>query len=363
MYCDTATVAYRRPGINPETGRHYAPWSYNKYKDDDTLYELYNHPPHGSEAILLPCGKCLLCTKRHRMHWVLRCMHELHNHDRSCFLTLTCDDAHIDKVFPPLDLPRNSDCDDFDNGYAVAFGNDDAIYAPLPGVVRWHSLRHKPFQDFFKRLRITLFRSGYPGVDNVRYYMCGEYGDKTHRPHYHAIVFGWMPGDLLALLGKPGLFVSPTLSKLWPYGYHTVARVDPECVSYVAGYVDKKLDGARMQWAENNVAPEYVRMSRNPGIGRDYAEQYLDSDIYPMGDDGVLARDYCMVGKMHIKTPRYYDNILQLRDPVKFGKVLAHREQVAVARGVDFDLPAWLNESHRKHAVAAARRRLREPGA
>lgn len=145
-----------------------------------------------------------------------------------CYLTLTVDDEHIDHVFP---------------------------LSPVSSMVdgrRWNCLCHKPFQDFLKRLRrrldygvkYTIVRDGeivdrqYHGEKNLRYFMCGEYGDQTHRPHYHAIIYGFYPPDARPL--NKGLYISDFLSQVWPYGYHTVAKVEPACVSYVAGYVDKK---------------------------------------------------------------------------------------------------------------------------
>ena len=303
----------------------------------------------------------MLCTKRYRLHWVLRCVHELHYFDEACYLTLTVDDAHIDQVFPPL---------------GKSFVSDHV----------WHSLQHKPFQDFMKRLRRRLDYGlpvapdvdsstgkprflcyyGEPGK-SLRFYMCGEYGDHTHRPHYHAILFGFYPPDALPLPGSR-LFVSSFLSQVWPFGFHTVARVEPDCISYVAGYVDKKMDNSRMEWASNNVVPEYTCMSRGcsrlgtGGLGKQFFFDF-QNDIYPENDDGTFARDYCIIGKgSRVRTPRYYDKLLELRVPEKYARLVAFREEVAVSRGASFSLADWLNESHRRCAVAVARRRQRDPG-
>lgn len=358
MYCDAATVAYRRQGIDPATGKHYKPYFFGRYKSDENLFMLYSQVPYGSEALLLPCGKCMLCTRRYRLHWVLRCVHELHYYDEACYLTLTVDDSHINIVFPPL---------------GRAFTSSFV----------WNSLSHVPFQRFMKRLRrrldygvsSDLIVSGKPLKHiyhgevgkPLRFYMCGEYGDKSHRPHYHAIVFGFYPPDALPLHGTK-LFVSPFLSQVWPFGFHTVARVEPDCISYVAGYVDKKMDNSRMEWASNNVSPEYTCMSRGckeigtAGLGSKFACDFVD-DIWPENDDGTFARDYCIIGKnSRVRTPRYYDKLLSLRLPEKYARLLAFREEVAVSRGASFSLADWLNESHRRNAVAVARRRQRDPG-
>lgn len=369
MYCDTPTVAYRRKGIDPATGKHFAPYAFFRYRSDDDFLERYNHHPSLAEALILPCGKCLLCTKRHRYHWVLRCMHELHYYEDASYITLTVDEPNLLKVFPHREIDSH-EWADFDCPSALGLARPADVY-------QWPSLCHRPWQLFFKRLRISLVR-GWPCINpasrlpdfyhgcegGLRFYMCGEYGDLRHRPHYHAIIYGFWPPDVLPHpSGRKGLFYSPQLMKIWPHGFNTVARVVPDCISYVAGYVDKKLDNSRLAWAVNNVAPEYTCMSRNPGIGREFCEEFLHTDIYPENADGSFARDYCLVGdRIRVRTPRYYDDVLALRDSEKFGRLFAHREKVGASRRVDIDLSEWLNESHRKHAVAAARRRQREPG-
>lgn len=356
MFCNNPTVAFRLAGKDPLTGKHHKPWSFHQFRSDDDVERLFNSAPPGNEAIILPCGKCLLCTKRYRLHWVLRCMHEARFYSQMCYITLTVDDAHIDGVFPPV----------------CSFNGSS-----------WHSLRHKPFQDFMKRLRRQLdygyryaemvdgkpvdrIYKGEPGRP-LRFYMCGEYGEKFHRPHYHAIIFGFFPPDARPLRGN--LCTSDLVSRKWPFGFHTIAKVEPACVSYVAGYVDKKLDDARMDWAFNGVAPEYVAMSRGSavrgtgGIGREFFDNFY-KEIYPMNDDGSFARNFAIIGSgTRVKVPRYYDDLLDLRDPERYDKLLAFREQVGSVLDADFDLVEWLNESHRRHAVAAARKRPRlDPG-
>lgn len=357
MYCDAPTVAIRLAGINPATGKHYKPFKFIRYKSDDQVRRDFVCVSPGCETLLIPCGRCLLCTKRYRMQWVLRCMCESRLYSQMSYLTLTCDDEHLDSVFP-------------------------SVGKSVDGLFRWNSLSYKPFQDFMKRLRRQLqygfhydvivdgkpvhrVYHGEPGK-SIRFFMCGEYGDHTHRPHYHAIVFGFWPPDAKKLRGK--LYVSDMIARRWPFGFHTVGKVEPDSISYVAGYVDKKLDGARMSWAFEGVRPEFVSMSRGcsslgtGGIGRCFFDEYY-KEIYPMNDDGTFARNYAILGRgTKIKVPRFFDELLDLRDPERYDKLMAFREQVGAAAEQEFELGEWLNESHRRHAVAVARRLQRDPG-
>lgn len=355
MYCNAPTVAIRFAGINPATGRHYKPFKFFRFRDDEQVKRDFVCAPPGYETLLLPCCKCLLCTKRYRMQWVLRCMHESRFYSQMCYLTLTCDDEHINAVFPSRGRS-------FIDGYS------------------WNSLQHKPFQDFMKRLRRQLqygfhydvivdgkpvhrVYHGEPGKP-IRFFMCGEYGDHTHRPHYHAIVFGFWPPDAKVLRGN--LYTSEMVFRRWPFGFHTVGKVEPDSISYVAGYVDKKMDESRMIWANECVSPEYVAMSRGcsalgtGGIGRGFFDEFY-KEIYPLNDDGTFARNYAIVGcGTKVKIPRYYDELLDLRDADRYDTLLSFREQVGAAAEQEFELGEWLDESHRRHAVAVERRRQRD---
>ena len=97
----------------------------------------------------LPCGKCAECLLEKARDWAVRCTHEAKMHQKDCFITLTYSDQNL----------------------------------PPDG-----KLNYTHFQLFSKRLR------KYAGKD-IGFFMCGEYGESTQRPHYHACIFGWDPED------------------------------------------------------------------------------------------------------------------------------------------------------------------------
>lgn len=104
---------------------------------------------------------------------------------------------------------------------------------------------------FLKRLRKSL-----PGIE-VRYFIAGEYGDQTLRPHYHAILFGVFSsfrGAVQTAWGK-GL-----VNWKWP------GVLMPGGGSYAAKYVCKsreRIDDPRLRGR----VQEFARMSRMPGLG------------------------------------------------------------------------------------------------
>lgn len=181
------------------------------------------------DGIPFPCGQCLPCRINKRRVWTLRLMLESYLHEHSSFITLTYSEDN---------LPY------------------DQEYRP--------TLCKRDFQLFLKRLRKRF------GHAEVRYYGCGEYGEKSARPHYHAIIFGLSPAELdpawLLYEGKSGRDFhrhrSSPLFDLWQYGIVHVGECSRQSIQYVAGYVTKKLVVDK----KDTRTPEFALMSRRPGI-------------------------------------------------------------------------------------------------
>ena len=235
--------------------------------------------------LVIPCGQCRGCRLERSRQWAVRCLHEAQLWPSNCFITLT---------YAPEFLPPNG------------------------------SLVLSHFQKFLKRLRKKY------GA-NIRFFHCGEYGSKLQRPHYHACLFNFDFDDKKLWKVKNGqkLFTSASLSSLWPYGWSTVGSVSFESAAYVARYILKKVNG---DLAEDHYStidcdgvvgsrrPEYVTMSRRPGIASGWFEKY-GSDVYP--SDQVIVRG------RPCRPPRFYDNRLKLSDPDTFEIIHAKRLKLA----------------------------------
>jgi len=233
------------------------------FDDDLEFVPPYYHDGYLVQKLNLPCGKCIGCRLENSRQWAIRCIHEAQMYSRNAFLTLTYDNAHL-----PEDM----------------------------------SLHKEHLQKFWKRLR------KYLGDQKIRYYACGEYGSKFERPHYHACVFNYWPDDakLWSIRGGSRLFVSPTLAKLWPFGFHSVGEVTFDSAAYCARYILKKVNGDKSEEHYKGREPEFVVMSRRPGIGHDWLMKY-HSDVY--GDDCTIP-DYVVVrDNFKCRPPRYYDKI------------------------------------------------------
>lgn len=249
------------------------------------------------QRLQLPCGQCIGCRLEYSRQWANRCMLELPYHRESWFLTLTYDDEHVPKTW-----------------YAY---NDDGEASPAL------TLAPRDLELFWKRLR-----KAHPD-DHIRYYACGEYGSTTFRPHYHAVVFGLSLDDLRPYKRSPqgyDYFISDSLAKCWGCGFAVVGAVTWETCAYTARYVMKKAKGLDMQAYENlNLEPEFVRMSRKPGIGYQY---YVDHpDLYKHQYIN-LATD---VGGLKFRPPRYYDKLFDVDHPGEMEQAKAVRRRLAAA--------------------------------
>lgn len=130
----------------------------------------------------VPCGKCYECRMNRGAGWAFRLLQEEKQHACSSFVTLTYMDDKLSEV----------------DG--------------LPTLVK------SDLQNYFKRLRFNT-------KAKLKYYACGEYGSRTLRPHYHAILFG--VSDTKAICDN------------WPDGSVRVDAVSAASISYVCGYVNK----------------------------------------------------------------------------------------------------------------------------
>lgn len=174
---------------------------------------------------------------------------------------------------------------------------------------------------------------------NVRFYMCGEYGEQLDRPHYHACLFGVdFHQDRTVWSNKGGhiLFRSKTLEDLWPFGFCTIAELTFETAAYTARYVMKKVTGDLAQDHYRRVdpdtgevaqlVPEFNKMSLRPGIGSVFMERFL-SDMYP--------HDYVVVNGSKCKPPRFYDKKFEKLDPLAFDEMKSKRELDAAKAAPD----------------------------
>lgn len=270
------------------------------YEDGKPHYKIL--PCSGIPAeypnINVPCGHCVGCRLDKSREWADRMMLELDHSKTAIFVTLTYD---------PLNVP-------------VACSLDD-------GSVLF-TLDKRDVQLFMKRLRRTF--SG----REIRFYLAGEYGSQTHRPHYHAILFGLSLADFSDIqpVSKNSfgqfLYSSQKMYEIWKLGNVALAEVSWQTCAYVARYCVKKLgaDVSRETYESFGVLPEFSLMSRKPGIAGFYALEHPElierSKQYFSDPNGVTPRTSC-------QTPKFVFEKLQLINPVLYDNIKNQRQAYA----------------------------------
>lgn len=271
------------------------------YRPNDGQTHVYvgNKPYSVDKLVKLPCGQCIGCRIAYSKQWAARCMMELESHDSAYFVTFTYDDGHV-----PL-----SWYSDPETGEA---------YQAM-------TLRKRDLQLLMKRIRKHF------GDDHIRFFASGEYGDSTFRPHYHAILFGLHLSDLVPYktVKEAGQYYtyynSKELSDCWQKGFVVVGSVSYESCAYVARYVMKKLKGKEAKfYQEHNIEPEFVNMSRRPGIARDYYESH----------PGVFDFDYINLrtpdGGRKLRPPRYFKRLYEFDEPAQSAEMAARARKLAI---------------------------------
>lgn len=222
------------------------------------------------------CGSCPECLQKKSRLWALRCAMEARV-NVGVMVTLTYDSYKLDKNGKPTN-------------------EENPVDTSL-------SVNKKHCQDFIKRLR-----KHYSGKA-IKYLLTAEYGKRTHRAHYHALIFGVQFDDLRPYKkSKRGniIYKSSTLEKIWKHGICTVdcvnlsAKTARYCTKYCAK--DGGVDDTFMLFSRGIGDSELIRLFNGRSYwidGREYPIprqiwQYYIENKYSIGGSSRY------VGKVHV---------------------------------------------------------------
>jgi len=212
-------------------------------------------------GVEVSCRKCWQCRKRRVDDLVGRCIAESKFAKRTYAVTLT-----------------------YDNGQGAHAA----------------TLVYSDVQKFLKRLRFA----GY----DVRYIVCGEYGTKKNRAHWHIILF--FHGDhpdprnmkQIEYGDKPKDKEYRVEWKHWKHGYSYFQEPSWKSFQYVLKYVLKDQD--------ERVKVTHLAMSKKPPLGEEYflelAKQHVKEMILPrhifykfrdVRNSRNKIKKFCMQGK------------------------------------------------------------------
>lgn len=202
------------------------------------------------ESTPLPCGKCPYCRNKRINQWIFRLKWHAKYSNSAIFVTLTYDNEHV-----PI-TPN-----------------------------RLMTLRRKDARLFFVRLRKYSGQTkDTPEKDRIKYYIVGEYGSKTHRPHYHAIIFN---ADVMQV------------EKSWKHGSIHVGSITSDSLAYTLKYINKQKDTKRHNRDDREM--EFANISN--GIGRQYTD---NSKIVKRHKEQLYSKPFLTVDGYRLGIPRYY---------------------------------------------------------
>jgi len=187
----------------------------------------------------VPCGKCAFCLQTKRNSWLFRLHHEARTQQMPAyFLTLTYDEKH---------LPR--------------FKGKATLW-----------FRH--LQLYFKRLR----KEGY----RLKYVAVGEYGTRTERPHYHAIMWTNAPVN--------------TIDAQWHHGNVHFGTLTAASIAYTLKYIVQPKIG-------DGETRQETRAQYSKGLGASYLSAATHE--YHSGDQENPVFTSRINGTI-VSLPRYY---------------------------------------------------------
>lgn len=211
----------------------------------------------------VPCGACSFCLQAKRDDWSFRIGREFQSSKAASFITLTYSDENVPMV----------DC---------TVGDDEETIWHLPSLVKRDlQLFIKKLRKFDFKARSTVPMKGITIIDKkiarislkthpIKYYAVGEYGSKTDRPHYHAIVFNMEKET------------TESIANIWKLGHVHVGTVTEASINYVTKYVitskQKVLpDGMEKPFAliSNKMGADYLKKngSHHKNHKKDYVVQ------------------------------------------------------------------------------------------
>lgn len=244
--------------------------------------------PYTGEDLIVPCGKCNTCRNNRQRVWVQRLEQEMSCWRYTLFFTLTYDERNVPRAY----VHNNSIIMDTSTRHCCPNGNTLFIdlnefsrnVAPLTDK-DWDYVERRPYFDylsvydvqcFMKRLRINMKRCAlsYDYLNEkdykIRYYIAGEYGSTTLRPHYHGLLF--FNSEFQAS------HIIEMLHKSWTFGNIDASFPESSAASYVAKYVNC-LANLPTFYQHRQIRP-FSLCSRCPSLGTLFANDAEIQDLF-----------------------------------------------------------------------------------
>lgn len=251
------------------------------------------HPTRPGTFLDVPCGKCLECVKKRSNDLTFRLIEEMKSSIAAYFVTLTYDDDNLpimcinDETNEPLLKQRRKDYDW--NGILWQCRPD----LTLPKTISDVFCFFKPdCQKFIRSVRDELryyCKKHKLPVPKFKYFLSSEYGSKSLRPHYHALIFTDISNINL---------ITNLIQKHWNYGFVSVSAANERRCYYAAKYALKScFDNVPISGFER----PFILVSK--GLGLSFLSDAMVN--FMRGENGKVNLQVHQEGKLKI-IPRYY---------------------------------------------------------
>lgn len=257
-------------------------WSKNKYSKEYAPFQI-------------PCGKCISCRLESARQTAIRCVHEAQMHDDNIFLTLTYNNENLGTNVLDYTHFQTFIKDLRNNIY------QELLDSMFPHLVQseqrriWNQLPKERRNELYGKIKIGVFA-------------VGEYGTKSGRAHWHALIFNYRPKDSRPkYTSERGdrVYHSESLEKIWSRGITEYGAVTFESAGYCARYSSKKLshgpDGSHQR-------EPISRRSCRQAIGKSWIEKY-HNDVF---NNGFIV----LPGGQKSSIPRYYEKWYKQKHPL-----------------------------------------------
>ena len=261
---------------------------HSKYKLHRKLYELGYF-----DCAEIGCGKCEICRIEKSKEWATKGWCENEMWKNKIFITLTYNNENL----PDDRKLKRADIQKFwkDLRYHIYKTTKKAQKIDLTAEKQnLEEIYHATWEEFKPPRR----KNNFP----IRYLNCGEYGPKTKRPHYHAIIWNFKPTDLRRYSkDRRGywLFTSDKLNKIWNKGFIIIGDVNAQTCAYVARYCTKKYTRTdeEQERMKKKKQTEFIGASSIGFIGYYYWEKFKES-IKKAGGIIMKSKEHTFLAKL-----------------------------------------------------------------
>lgn len=199
-----------------------------QYIERENKYPTSAHPL-SRLALVVPCGHCVECLKMRQQSFATRVYREAVKGDKLFFVTLTYNNEHLPLAKRLVRIDKDSGETAPLTPFEIMNREDDVLLdelrfeislLPSTSTARhvyrlvhqsddflWRmevtpSLNRLDVRNWLKKCRIEYKRKFGKALPPFKYAICGEYGPRGGRPHYHGLFFGLDDEQLCWLLAR-----------------------------------------------------------------------------------------------------------------------------------------------------------------